>query len=92
MLPVKEEKDVFAVGFDRAWADASAAAAAIRLPARCKDCASRDQCRACAAMVYTETGNFNTVPEYRCRMTCAYPDACRRVEAEILQARTKEGV
>ena len=92
MLPVKEEKDVFAVGFDRAWADASAAAAAIRLPARCKDCASRDQCRACAAMVYTETGNFHTVPEYRCRMTCAYPDACRRVEAEILQARTKEGV
>lgn len=94
MLPVQGEKDVFQVGFDEAWADASAAAAAIRLPGKCRDCPLRDQCRACAAMVFTESGNFHTVPEYRCRMAQAYPDACRRVEAEILQARglqQKEG-
>lgn len=90
MLPLPEAPDVFSVGFDEAWKLASAYAEAIRLPAQCAGCALREQCRACAAMVMTESGNFQKVPDYRCRMTKAYPEACRRLERE-LTARTDKG-
>lgn len=87
MLPGNDVEDVFEIGFVEAWKRASDFAAAIRLPAKCKVCGLRDQCRACAAMVLTETGNFHTVPEYRCQMAHRYPSACKQVEAEILKAR-----
>ncbi len=86
MMPLAGAPNVFTEGFDRAWAYAHAYASAIRLPAKCASCQARDTCKACAAMVYTETGSFSTVPEYRCAMTRAYPDACRQVAAEILGA------
>lgn len=87
MLPGNGVEDVFKIGFEEAWRRASDFAADIRLPARCKNCELKDQCKACAAMVLTETGNFHTVPEYRCKMAHAYPSACKQVEAEILKAR-----
>ena len=84
MLPSNAAPNVFDFGFEEAWTQTKACAAAIRLPAKCASCAARDNCKACAAMVFTETGNYHTVPEYRCEMTKAYPDACRRLEQEIL--------
>ena len=84
MLPSNDAPNVFDIGFEEAWNQTKACAAAIRLPAKCASCAARDNCKACAAMVFTETGNYHTVPEYRCEMTKAYPDACRRLEQEIL--------
>lgn len=75
--------DVFQVGFDKAWEYAIKYASEIRLPVACKNCELRDTCKACAAMVLTETGNYHTVPEYRCRMTKAYPDACKKLVKEI---------
>lgn len=87
MLPGNGVEDVFIIGFEEAWRRASDFAANIRLPARCRNCELKVQCKACAAMVLTETGNFHTVPEYRCKMAHAYPSACKQVEAEILKAR-----
>lgn len=83
MLPGENALNVFDAGFDSAWERAKAEAAAIRLPARCSGCSLKDKCRACAAMVYTESGNYRDVPLYRCRMAHAYMGACRQVEKEI---------
>ena len=83
MLP-DQGADVFQVGFAEAWRQAREAAAGIRLPAKCASCSLRDQCRACAAMVRTESGDYQKVPDYRCRMTHAYPSACHQLEEEIL--------
>ncbi len=85
MFPGENALNVFEAGFDAAWEQAKAEAAAIRLPAACSACQAKDRCRACAAMVYTESGNYHDVPVYRCRMAHAYADACRQVEKEIRQ-------
>lgn len=89
MLSGENAEDVFAVGFQEAWQNVRASAAAIRLPAKCKSCALKDQCRACAAMAYTESGAFGQAPEYRCRMAHAYPDACRRLALELERERDR---
>lgn len=87
MLPVEGAPDVFADGFDQAWKYARRYVQDIRLPIKCASCEARDNCKACAAMVYTETGDFCAVPQYRCAMTKAYPDACRRISEEILNGK-----
>ncbi len=85
MLPGENALNVFEAGFDAAWEQTQAEAAAIRLPVRCSTCSLKDKCRACAAMVYTESGNYHDVPLYRCQMAHAYEGACRQVEKEIRQ-------
>lgn len=87
MMPSNHAPNVFDIGFEEAWNQAKTCASAIRLPAKCASCAARDNCKACAAMVFTETGNYHTVPKYRCEMTKAYPDACRKLQREILSRR-----
>lgn len=76
------------LGFAGAWERAKASVESIRLPAGCSGCQAAGNCRACAAMVYTESGSFHTVPRYRCDMMKAYPGACSRVEAEVLSSMT----
>ena len=87
MLPGEDAVNVFETGFDEAWKQASAFASKIRLPAKCTGCGLKKQCKACAAMVLTETGSFSQVPVYRCQMAHEYPAACRQVEKEILESR-----
>lgn len=87
MMPGTGAKNVFESGFQEAWKAAVQESDAIRLPAKCSKCGLRQLCKACAAMVYTESGNYHQVPEYRCAMAHAYPDACRQVEREILERR-----
>lgn len=76
----------FQDGFEDSWKELTDIVGRIRLPAECSGCSLRKQCQACAAMVLTETDTFTEVPEYRCRMTKCYLDACRRV-----QKKEKEG-
>ena len=83
MFPNVGADDVFDIGFERAWKNVREKASEIRLPAKCKACELRDQCKACAAMVITETGNFHTVPEYRCRMSKSYSKACNVLKEEL---------
>jgi len=89
MMP-ESSQNVFDVGVQKAWENARSCAGAIRLPAKCAVCPARDNCKACAAMVYTESGNYHTVPEYRCAMTQAYPEACLQLADEI-RGRKEQG-
>ena len=84
MIP-DEGKDPWEVGFDEAWENAKNIVSEITLPVKCAGCGKKDECRACAAMVYTETGTYDKVPQYRCEMTKNYPDACKKVLKELEQ-------
>ncbi len=74
MLPCTGES-AFDGDFLALWEKVKADTAAIRLPARCSGCSLQKSCRACAAMVYCESGCFDKVPQYRCQMSKAYPAA-----------------
>ena len=84
MIPDKG-KDPWEVGFDKAWENAKNIVSEITLPVKCAGCGKKDECRACAAMVYTETGTYDKVPQYRCEMTKNYPKACKKVLKELEQ-------
>lgn len=84
MFPSSHGFSVRQCGFARAWDKVLESAKEIRLPAKCGACILQEQCKACAAVVLTETGNYHTVPQYRCQMSQAYSAACRRLEQEIL--------
>ncbi len=81
MIPEKNTKNVFKDGFMNAWKQVTERANGIHLPAACRECPLKEQCKPCAAMVYTETGEYGKVPKYRCRMSHAYRyEALRLVE------------
>ena len=90
MLPMENVPNAFETGFMEAWKAVVEKADAIRLPAACRDCSRRETCRACAAMVYTESGDFSTVPEYRCRMAHAYAGEALRLAEEIRTHRNEK--
>lgn len=54
--------------FSTAWEQIRRKAAQIRIPSRCTTCEKRHACSVCAASCLTETGEFDCVPEYLCRM------------------------
>ena len=83
IFPNDASDNVFRLGFEKAWMNVREKTREIRLPAKCKECELKEQCKACAAMVITESGNFHTVPEYRCQMSKKYPSACRCLEEEL---------
>ena len=83
MIPDEKAPNVFDIGYMNAWNIVVEKTRKIRLPAVCRNCSIKDTCKACAAMVYTESGNFNNVPEYRCRMAHAYPGQVVKVVDEI---------
>ena len=84
MIPDKG-KNPWEIGFDKAWENAKNIVSEITLPVKCAGCGKKDECKACAAMVYTETGTYDKVPQYRCEMTKNYPKACKKVLKELEQ-------
>ena len=82
MIP-DEGLNPWEVGFDEAWVNTKKIVSEITLPVKCAGCGKKDECKACAAMVYTETGTYDKVPQYRCDMTKYYPDACKKVLKEL---------
>lgn len=68
MMPYPQAKPL-ETGFDAAWEYIKAETRKIRQPKECAECAKREVCAACAAVRVTETGSFDGVPEYMCRMT-----------------------
>ena len=91
MFPSSGAPNVFELGFDETWKRVHECIRDIRLPRRCAGCKIKDQCRSCAAMVFTETGTFDEVPRYRCDMAQAYLPACRRLEQELREKRKENG-
>lgn len=83
MFPMQGAPNAFEQPFSEAWKSVKETAAAIRLPKTCAGCSHKEDCKPCAAMVYTESGEFSKVPEYRCRMTKAYYDGCQRLEQKL---------
>lgn len=83
MFPTEGSPNVFETDFMEAWQQVRRKVQQIHLPKACAVCEIKEECRSCAAMVYTESGNFDQVPHYRCQMAQAYPEACRRLETEI---------
>ena len=61
--------DIKAQGFDEAWKRVVDFTSRIRLPVKCSNCAFRHFCNVCAAVCYTETGDFSKAPEYVCRFS-----------------------
>lgn len=55
-------------GLEHAWQETLRKTREIRLPGKCTKCPWRQLCRSCGAMVYTESGNYENIPEYRCKM------------------------
>ena len=89
MFPGEDAENVFEAGFETAWGHARESAMAIRMSPKCSKCQVRDQCKACAAMALTETGRFDQVPEYRCKMAQAFDKASKRLEHQILERRRR---
>lgn len=84
MFPPELGTDLLQESFQTAWKEIRHKAEELRLPAKCADCPAKERCRVCAAMAYTESGDFQTPPRYRCDMSSAYPEACQRLKEEIL--------
>ena len=82
MFPPADSPNVFHIPFAEAWEQVKKDTAAITLPSQCAGCNAKDLCHACAAMVITESGNFQTPPKYRCDMMHAYSAQWERVKAE----------
>ncbi len=88
MIPNQCKGSVFEIGFEAAWKLAMETADGICLPVKCAGCALKDSCKACAAMVMTESGRYDVAPEYRCRMAHAFASSRLRLRDEILTARS----
>ena len=84
MFPPVDCPNVFKTPFQTGWEQVKEYTEAIRLPAQCAGCSAKNSCRACAAMVITESGCFHKVPEYRCAMLHAYPAQYHRVKEKLL--------
>lgn len=68
MLPSPEQRPL-ETGFDAAWKALREQTRCLRMPAKCVSCKHREVCSVCVAVCVTETGSFDGVPEYVCRMT-----------------------
>ena len=84
MFPEKNAPNVFEMLFLNVWQAAKESICNIHLPAQCSVCNVKDICRACAAMVVTESGCFDKVPKYRCDMMRACKAQWKRVKEEML--------
>ena len=84
MFPEGNTPNVFGMPFPDAWEAVKQSVCHIQLPAKCAACNVKDTCRACAAMVVTESGCFDQVPQYRCRMMHACKAQWERVKEEML--------
>jgi len=69
------------VGFDRAWEQTRAAAAAFTLPALCRSCSRQSLCPVCPSACLAETGGFAAPPPYLCAMAAAMENTLRQQAA-----------
>ena len=76
--------DIKTLGFAEAWKKVREYTETILLPAKCQTCKYRHFCNVCAAVCYTETGDFGGVPEYVCRF-CEETAKYTQQEAERLK-------
>ena len=85
MFPRDGKKNAFDSDFDELWIDLKAKTKKIRLPAECASCKMKEDCKVCAAMVISENGCFDKVPEYRCRFVNSFYIERNRLKKEITE-------
>lgn len=84
MFDLTDTPNVFEEDFAESWEKIKKQVEQIRLPAACATCGLKESCRACAAMVYTESGCFDKIPQYRCEMAHQLIPQRQRVKERIL--------
>ena len=85
MMPLTEPyMNVFEDEFKDCWECVVEETGKIKLPGKCETCSLKEICRPCGAMTVTETGRFDSVPEYRCQMAHAYPGECIKIVRKIM--------
>ncbi len=84
IFPEGNAPNVFEIPFLNAWQAVKESVCNIHLPPQCASCNIKDICRACAAMVVTESGCFDKVPQYRCDMMRACKAQWKRLKEEML--------
>ena len=67
MMP-EPKADAAEKGFTRAWQETVKNSLALRTSSVCEQCSSKEICHSCAAMAYTETGEYTGIPVYLCQM------------------------
>lgn len=72
-------------GFASAWQELRQKTSQIRTPSECVNCDHKDICGVCAAVCFTETGKFDSVPCYICEKTREQV----RLTQEILKEKTE---
>ena len=90
MFVLPDCPNVFTEDFVAAWEQIKQRVEQIRLPAKCAGCELKDHCKACAAMVYTESGNFSDIPRYRCDMAHAFLPQREKLKARIVAGQDAE--
>ena len=68
MIP-SGDNNVLEKGYGECFKNVMSEAAKIRLPLECRKCSYKPLCNICAAICYTETGGFESVPDYLCEFT-----------------------
>ena len=84
MFDLPDTPNVFEEDFAESWEKIKKQVAQIRLPAACATCGLKESCRACAAMVYTESGCFDKIPQYRCEMAHQMIPQREKLKAQLL--------
>ena len=78
--------DLLKTGFENAWEKIKNETKKIQTPQECITCPKRELCTVCAAVCVTETGRFDQLPRYVCKMTDA---TIERTWAAYLEKRGK---
>lgn len=73
-------------GFLPAWEKIRQETAKIRLCSDCITCKERDTCFNCPAVMRTETGSYQSRPDYMCRLNHAYREEILAIAEEIKTA------
>lgn len=80
MMPFPVQVYPFGRSFHECWMELTNAVRCTSTLAECSGCKQKDNCRPCAAMLYSETGDVNTKAPYLCRLTECITE---RIKAEM---------
>lgn len=69
-------------GFTNAWNKLRKLTSQIHTPTECVNCSHKDVCGVCAAVCYSETGAFNSVPTYVCKKTKLQVEYTKKMNEE----------
>ncbi len=90
MIPACEEADVLKTGFEKSWEKVMEMTKKIVLPAKCQTCKYEKMCTRCAASIYCETGKYDAVPEYICKMTECIAEKYKTLAKEMEKNENKQ--